>query len=134
MKNISLIFLLCTIFSASTVFALTPTPTPTPSACQNLQACVSSGVSATLTSCIADNSACTFKKPGKFAVSASDLSERSIVSSKCRNKTKKSACNLCYNLAKIPLKSRYDGSLFHGLLAQAVSIIESERKSRCSGL
>lgn len=139
------IFLVALIF-ASVAYAQTPTPTATvtvtatptqtatPSACENVQSCVDTGVSAERIGCTGSNPTCTYKKIGRFAVSATELAERAVLRKNCRNRVRKVGCNACYALAKEPLKSRYDGTLFHGLLANAVSIIEKERKSRCPKL
>lgn len=132
--------LIASLFFASFAFAQTPTPvatatgTATPTACQSLQVCVDSAVTSNLTSCASSNPTCTFKSIDKFAVSAKQIARRTIDNGRCTKRTIKGACNACYNIAKIPLRIRFRGDIFRGLLAHAVTLIEQERKSFCSTL
>ena len=126
-----------TILTTSVAFSqtVTPTATATPSACQSLQTCVDQGVTSTVSSCVASNPNCETKgNTDKYAISAGELAKRSIANSKCSTRKNKGTCNLCYNIAKVPLQARFKGNLFKGLLAQAVSIVEQERKTVCSAL
>jgi hypothetical protein len=142
MKQIQLI-----IFStllAGAAFAQTPTPTSTPvatatgtatpTACESLQVCVDHDVTSALSSCSTSNPTCTFKTADKFAVSAKQVARRAIDNNRCTKKTKRGACNVCYNISKIPLTIRFKGDIFHGLLAHATTLIEQERKSFCTSL
>jgi hypothetical protein len=111
-----------------------------PAACYDLQTCVDQGVSGTLAACLAANSACdltSFKanqSTDRFAASSNEIADRAILNRKCAAKTRKFACNLCYQRAKEILKFRFDGAIFHGLLGNATQLIEKKRKEVCSTL
>ena len=122
----------------SQVFAQTPTPTSsptgtaTPSACQNLQACIDTAVPTVVSGCAASNTSCnTEGNTDKYAVSAGQLAQRAIALKKCKDKKNRFACNVCYQAAKLPLQVRFKVNIFKGLLANAVSLIEQERKATC---
>jgi hypothetical protein len=109
-------------------------------ACQSVQTCVDAGVDTALSSCTTATPECdlnsfpTNKTSDRFAASAGDIADRAIELKKCETKTKKFACNACYKSAQAPLKNRFFGKLFHGLLAEAVLLIEAERKEVCGKL
>lgn len=72
----------------------------------------------------------------KFAISAGQLADRAIAKRNCMNKdfSKRKSCNGCFQSAKALLRIRFDGDLFHGLLANAVSLIEAQRLEKCSAI
>jgi len=106
----------------------------TPSACSTVRSCITTGVPQTMTSCLAATPACTLETPDKFGVTAQQLADRAIAKAKCSTKTTRRKCNVCYAAAKLPLQYRFKFDLFHGLLGQAVSLIEIERKAVCPAL
>lgn len=130
--------------------SVVPTATPTPSACAAVQQCIDLEVADGIVGCLNQSTECNAKNPAKFAVSATEIATRAITIAGCNSFSSasskssddrkgkkgksKGACNLCFQKAKLPLQSRYDGSLFHGLLGNAVSIVEQTRRSVCNSL
>ena len=114
----------------------TASPTPTPAACDLAQDCIDSAVAASVASCVEQNSCSPQSKFGSdpFALSAGILADRAVELRKCSTKTTRVGCNVCYELAAAPLKFRYDGPLFHGLLFQAIHQIRENKRSVCSAL
>ena len=97
--------------------------------CTVVQDCVAAGVTALPDTCNFQSSGCT--KPDRFAASASDLASRAIRAARCSRTRTRSLCRFCYELAKQPLRSRYDSTIFHGMLAQAVRLIQDEKNAVC---
>jgi hypothetical protein len=102
--------------------------------CQTVQACVADQVPQIVSSCAQTTPTCISKSNDRFALTADVLADRAVKRLKCDTKTFKTtrACNICFETAKLPLKSRYNGILFHGMLATAVSIVEDTRKEICA--
>lgn len=116
--------------------AVTPTATPQPGVCSDVQACVNQGLTQLVSSCKAASSACT-QSPTVFAVTATDIADRALADGRCTSQkvlSKKSRCNACYRAAKAPLRARFGGRLFKGLLAQSVRLIEARRVVACGGV
>lgn len=111
-----------------------------PEGCAELQACVDDGVSSTLASCQTSNPTCdlnqfaTNRTSDRFGVSSGAVADRAIELRNCASRTTKRACNACYQAAKAPLKNRFFGRLFRGMLANAIQLIEAERKATCPSL
>ena len=99
-----------------------------------VQSCIDSGVSSLKTSCVATYPDYSITNQDVFALTATEVAERATKDTNCSSKTSKIACNLCYQKAKQPLKIRFDGKIFHGLLKQATKIIEEQRKTTCATL
>ncbi|NDC39410.1 MAG: hypothetical protein EBZ48_15450 [Proteobacteria bacterium] len=126
--------------TASPTPTVAPTSTPTPTACELSQICIDAAVPTAVASCNSSNS-CTppanspYEPEDRFAISAGTLAARAIASTQggCATKTLKAACNRCYTEAGKRLKNKYDGPLFHGLLARAAGIVAT-KKARCDGL
>jgi hypothetical protein len=114
--------------------ALALDPTPVPAACNTLAACVDSGVFSAINNCVDNSLGCVVNSRDSLAISANQLAARAVTVNKCAETTKRKRCNACYREAKLPLKSRYDQKLFHGLLARAGALIEQERLARCLAL
>ena len=120
--------------TATVAATATVTVTSTPSACANLQTCVDNAVPTVIASCGASNPGCTSAKTEKYAVSAGQLARRAVDTRKCKDKKVRAACNVCYQVAELPLRLRFQGDLFKGLLAHTVTLIEQERKATCPAL
>ena len=118
------------------------TATPTPLACAQLQSCLDAAVATAATACRTSNPGCTLKPKtltDPYVVTASQVADRSIRTTRhagriCLKQTTRIACNRCYRNAKNPLQLRFDGDLFHGLLARAVTLIEARRVLECAKL
>ena len=105
--------------------------------CTPVEDCLSNAIPTTLATCEAATPACTVTNKGdQYAVSAETIAARAVAIQKCDVRTFKfkAVCNSCYQLAKAPLASRYDGKLFHGLLGQAVKDIEALKLAKCANL
>lgn len=106
-------------------------------ACIAMSDCIDNGVPTEAQSCQTANPDCTVTaKYGldSYAVTAGELADRATRLKGCGTKTFKTrgACNACFSTAEVPLELRTDGSLFHGILARAIGIMESARKAKCS--
>jgi hypothetical protein len=108
--------------------------------CLALQQCVDTALPTSLLTCQTSNPTCDLnsfssnKTLERFAVTSGEVADRAIEIEKCSTTTTKESCNRCYQKAKKPLAKRYYGKLFRGLLGNATSLIEAERKSKCSVL
>ncbi len=107
--------------------------TPPSADCETVQSCIDAGVQSSILGCFAATPTCTQKNHDNFAVSASTLAARAVATKKCDTKTftKRGACNVCFAAAKEPLRDRFYGKLFHGLLAQTVKEVEQLRRAKC---
>lgn len=92
--------------------------------CSDVQNCVASAFEV-----CSQNTTCA--KTDRLATTSTDLSDRAIARARCSRASTRARCNVCYQLAKIPLRSRFDRSVFHGILGQAIKNIEQERKDVC---
>lgn len=111
----------------------TVTATPTPGVCSDVQACVDMAVPQLVNSCKAASSSCS-RSSTQFALTATELADRAIAYARCNREkvaSRKSLCNTCYRVAKAPLRARYKGDLFKGILGQAVRIVELKRVAVC---
>jgi len=135
MKKLIVLALCCTS-SAFAQVTPTPTPTATPNPCLDVAACVYETVPQTVTTCFSATPTCTDTNQRQFAVTAEQLAELAIENKKCRTTSFKTRgrCNECFQKAKFPLRDRFYGKLFKGLLGRAVTIIEAERKTTCAEL
>lgn len=131
--HLSLLFLLSlSVLSASTTLALDD-------ACIPAQDAVDNGLPDLISDSVSNAAGCApAGEYGQdiFAVSSGQIADRAIAKRKCMTKTftKRGACNGCFKSAKALLKIRFSGDLFHGVLANAVSLIEDQREATCSSL
>ena len=133
--------LLILLVSAGSAGAQEATPTPTPApenfqSCLPVQDCVTNGLAPLVDGCYTSNPACTSANHDKNAVTADEIAQRAISARKCdtRTFTRRSSCGQCYRAAALPLRFRYDGALFHGILAYATKIIQSTMHEKCDSL
>ena len=129
----------CGLVSANAASAQTATPTPNPEnfqSCLPVEDCITNGLTPAIDSCYSASPACVSTNHDKTAVTADQVADRAIAKRGCdtRTFTYKGQCNQCYRNAALPLRFRYDGTLFHGLLAYATKIIENAKHVKCDSL
>lgn len=108
-----------------------PTPTPTPSTgdCAALRACLSTSIDAAMNSCQQTANACA-QSSDSLVITPEALAQRAIDGAHCAGRTK-SACRRCYqHAAKLAARGK-DAELFHGLLAQAIALIQAAGQTAC---
>lgn len=109
----------------------TPTVTPTPTGCGPMYSCINLAVPTAIADCLSAHDGCVVARRDSLAVTAQQLASRAVLAGKCSRKKTRAACTLCYTRAKKLLRSPYDRTIFRGLLAKAIGIIEAERKAAC---
>lgn len=111
-----------------------------PTGCSALQDCVDTGAPTLLSTCQSSNPTCDLTQFNgnqtleRFAATSGEIADRALELKNCASKTTKGACNACYQSAKAPLRNRFFGKIFHGLLANAIQLIEEQRKAVCLAL
>jgi hypothetical protein len=123
--------------TASATVTVTPgTPVPTVAPCASVQSYIETQVPAVVTASASSFPACTVK-PERFVVTAGQLATRALALRRCDQPSalrSRLACSLCYERAKNPLRVRYKGELFRGLLSTAVKAIEEQKKAVCRAI
>ena len=104
--------------------------------CVAAQDCVDNGLPLTVNSCLEQNPTCSGEKSDRFALSAGVLADRAIALKNCESKqfSSQKRCLACFTKATRPLRSRYDGSLFHGLLGTATRLVQYRWVTYCSSV
>jgi chitinase len=122
--------------SSASSSSVSATPTPTPSPCQIVAECVYDNVPPSVASCFSSTPSCTSNNQRQFSTTAEQLADSAIENKKCSGRTwrRRELCNLCYNQSKAPLRDRFYGKLFKGLLAQATKIIDTRQKAICGAV
>lgn len=118
-----------------------------PSSCLAVQSEVDNAVPLTVDQKLADTTlnpggACTTVAGDKFpiedrmAVTAGVVANRAVNARHCATKQyrHRSGCISCFRDAAGTLRSKLDGAIFHGLLANAISLIEIQKASVCGAV
>ncbi len=111
-----------------------------PEGCSDLQGCVDTAVPTILLTCQSSNPTCDLTQFNgnqtleRFAATSGEIADRALELKNCSEKTTRQSCNACYRSAKAPLRNRFFGKIFHGLLANAIQLIEEQRKEVCLAL
>ena len=127
-------------YSAAFAQEATPSPTPLPAedfqACLPVQDCISNGASTLIESCYSATPSCQSSNHEKNLVSAEQLADRAIAKLQCNTKSfnTRGSCARCFDRASLPLISRYDGDLFHGILGYARRLVVNARHLKCDSL
>lgn len=102
--------------------------------CLAVQDCVDNELPITVNTCVEQHTSCSAENSDRFALSAGVLADRALALKDCETRqfSSKKRCLACFGNATRPLRHRYDGSLFHGLLGNATRQIQYRGVTYCS--
>lgn len=118
-----------------------------PAACKLVQECIDQAVASDGTACLAAQPECnledfpSFQTVDRFAVSSGELADRSEANvatrlglSSCSDAPTVRRCYVCYRAAIRPLRDRFYGKLFHGLLLNTAHLLHDEMNRVCPNI
>lgn len=114
------------------LYKVSITPESPAKDCAESESTLPKRISSWTTGLIETNPSCTGKAE-TFVVTSQDLADRAIQAGQCFQQGKVSAkkCRQCFDQASLPLRQKFDGVLFRGMLARAYENIKRQRNTFC---